>query len=87
MFLRQFLAVHQEGEHHVILHRACERNAVVVTVDAAKDDITCSVRVRSAVDEQFLERDAAPGRRSHTVAAGECVDAHEGGDLIIGVSV
>ena len=32
MLLRQFLAVHQIGQHHVVLHGASERNAVVVAV-------------------------------------------------------
>src|SRR5574337_732992 len=62
MFLGQLFPVHQEGEHHVILHRPCERNAVVVAVDAAKDHIARGLTIGSAVDEQLLERDAAPRR-------------------------
>ena len=39
MFFWEFLAVHQEGEHHVVLHGALERNAVVVAIDPAEHHI------------------------------------------------
>ena len=87
MLLRQLFAVHQEGEHHIVLHGALERNAVVVAIDAAEDHIARGLFIGAGIFEQLLERNAAPCRVAHAVPARQCVDAHECRDLIVGIAI
>ena len=87
VFPRQLLSIHQECQHDIVLHGAAEGNAVIVAVDGAEDDITRSFLVGSAFQQQFLERDAAPCGVAQAVASGQGVDAHQRGDLIVGVPI
>jgi hypothetical protein len=87
VFSRKLFAVHQKGQHHVILHGSRERNTVVVAVNGTKDHITRRFGVCAAVEKQLLERDATPGRCSQAIATGQRIDAHEGRDLIVGITV
>ena len=52
MFFRQFLAVHQEGEHHVVLHSALERNAVVVAIDSSEHHIARGLFIGAGILEE-----------------------------------
>src|SRR5437016_11895160 len=87
MFLRQLLAVHQEGEHHIVLHGPLKRNAVVVPIDAAEHNIASSFFIGAAFLKKFLERNAAPGGVTHAVSARERIDAHECRDLIVRIAI
>src|SRR5262245_2777432 len=51
MLLRQLFAIHQKGEHHVVLHGAREWNAVVVAVNTAEYHIARGVLVRASILE------------------------------------
>src|SRR5215467_9965570 len=49
MFLGKLLAIHQEGEKHILLHGPFEGNTVVVAVDAPEHDVTRDLFVRTGL--------------------------------------
>src|SRR5688500_13297979 len=79
----QLLTVHEEGEHDVVLHRPVKWNAIVVSINAAEDDVTGGIFVCAGLLKKLLQGDTTPSRVPQAVAPRQCIYAHQRRHLIV----